>query len=457
VPKPLEASLEHPSPAVDAALASRLFGALFDLMHRFQRKNGYVFSAWGELSLVEHHILIELDQKIPRRPSDLEVRVNFPISQLNHTLDSLEQRKLVRFVPGDTKREKLVLITPAGREVVVKLDDISNHLMNLLAEAGTTEQQRKMYSFWETLNNALSAPRSVARPGDHPFRLQSRRYTRVLGYFSRKCAESDLGYPDLQILFCLQESGAGLSLGTLSELLLVPRATLKARIRKLFERGLCSEPSERKGALIGPSASTAAAIDEVRQGYCQFLSQSIKPSAIDPLMQSIEACAAMIHEWQPDYRPQYAQGYALPKETIFLALQVQVLSDFARQQFGILQPSLPAELPKGTFIVVLFDGPTPCFSLRVRQIGWDGSEEQRFLFEEFGYSERIDWESASLRVVETLRWASLQSIPEGTWLRARLHEPLPELSLTSPSNHLPVRLDQRAEPLRDLLSIRFEP
>lgn len=451
-----EQPLGHSSSTVGAEYASQLFGRLFDLMHQYQRKNGYVFSAWGELSLLEHQILIELDQKIPRRPSDLALRVNFPIAQLIRTLDSLKRRKLLRFVPGDTKREKLVFITLEGRKIVLKLDDISNHLMNLLAEAGTADQQREMYDLWETLNNALGAPRTVARPGDHPLRLQARRYTRAFSYFGRRCGTTDLGYPDLQILFCVTECEAGCTLDQLSEKLLVPRATLKARVRKLCERGLCTEPSEKKGVMVRPTPLAIQAIAEARAGYAEFLAATLKPSVLNQLETSLDACSSMIHDWQPDYSLLRERGQPLPKATFFLPLQVQVLSEFARQQFGILQPSLPAELPAGTFVLVLFNGPTPCFSLRVKQCGSGGSYAQSLVIEEFGQSERVDWEDVARRVAECLKWGAGAIVPQGTFLRGSLRESLLPDSPLVPANGVPVQIEQRAEPLRQLIDLPSE-
>jgi DNA-binding MarR family transcriptional regulator len=453
---PSEQPLKHGSSAVEAQDNFHLFGRLFDLMHMYQRKNGYVFSAWGELSLLEHQLLIELDQKIPRRPSDLALRVNFPIAQLVRTLDSLRRRKFVRFVPGDTKRDKLVFITLEGRKVVLKLDDISNHLMNLLAEAGTKKQQQEMYDLWEMLNNAIGAPRTVARPGDHPLRLQARRYTRAFSYFGRRCGTTDLGYPDLQILFCVVEDDSGATLDALSRKLLVPRTTLKARVRKLYERGLCTEPSEKKGVLVRATPLTLPAVAEARAGYAQFLGATLKSEVVKQIEPMLDACASMILNWKPDYSWLHKHEQALPKETIFLPLQVQVLSEFTRQQFGILQPSVPVDLPPGTFILVLFEGPTPCFSLRLKQCNSGGSYPQSLLVEEFGHSERVDWECVSQRVAEGLQWGAGAIVPEGTFLRGSMRKCLLPRSAMAPINSLPVQIDQRAEPLRHLIDLPAE-
>jgi|GEM_PF-4295079 len=377
-------AVSHAGVGVSAQL---LLHRLFDVMHMYQRRNGYVFSAWGELSLVEHQTLIELDQNIPRRPSDLAQRVNFPLAQLFHTLDSLKQRGLVRFVPGDNKREKLVFITAEGRNIVTRLDDISNHQMNLLAEAGSSSQQRELYELWEALNNALGAPRTVARPGDHPLRLQARRYTRSFSYFSRKWESIDISYPDLQILFCLlEDDSSGVSLDRLAAILLVPRATLKTRLQKLYEKGLCTQPSEKKGALLRATARAVEALEQARDSFARSLMNVLHKPILDHLAQSLEVCATIIEAWQPEYVLGSNGQMPLPKETYFLPLQVQVLAEFARHQFGILQPSLPSDPPSGTYTVVIFDGPTPCFSARIRQCGEDVA--RALLLEEFGFSER---------------------------------------------------------------------
>jgi DNA-binding MarR family transcriptional regulator len=443
------------SPSVVSVSSETLLRRLFDVMHMYQRKNGYVFSAWGELSLVEHQTLIELDQKIPRRPSDLAQRVNFPLGQLFHTLDSLKQRSLVRFVPGDSKREKLVFITSEGRDIVTRLDDISNHQMNLLAEAGSGSQQRQLYEMWEALNNALGAPRTVARPGDHPLRLQARRYTRSFSYFSRKWESIDIGYPDLQILFCLLEGVSGVSLDDLAAKLLVPRATLKTRLQKLHEKGLCSQPSERKGVLVSPTTRAVEALNHARGSFARALIGVLHKPIIDHLAQSLDVCASIIEAWQPEYTLAHDESAGIPKETFFLPLQVQVLSDFARHQFGILQPSLPAVTPRGTYTVVIFDGPTPCFSARIRQCG--GVSVQSLLLEEFGFSERIDWERASSVLAQCLEWGAGRQVPANTFLRCRMRHGLPGGSHEAPAKSLPVHVGPRTEPLRQLLRIPLQP
>jgi DNA-binding MarR family transcriptional regulator len=430
---------------------------LFDVMHMYQRKNGYVFSAWGELSLVEHQTLIELDQKIPRRPTDLAQRVNFPLTQLVHTLDSLKQRGLVRFVAGDSKREKLVFITSEGREVVTRLDDISNHQMNLLAEAGSTSQQRELYELWEALNNALDAPRTVARPGDHPLRLHARRYTRSFSYFSRKWESIDISYTDLQILFCLVEIPLGGSLDGLAATLLVPKATLKTRLQKLFERGLCTQPSEKRGALLNATSRAVEVLDQARNAFARSLAGVLHKPMIDHLAMSLDVCESIIEAWCPEYHVGRNGRTELPKETYFLPLQVQVLSEAARQQFGILQPSLPATPPSGTYIVVMFDGPTPCFSARIKQCGSGAAIPESFLIEEFGFSDRLDWACASRALAECLEWGTRRLVPADTFLRCSMREGLPDACHDLPANPLPVRLGPRAEPLRQLLDMPFEP
>ena len=448
-------SRETASPPVVSELPDSLLHRLFDVMHMYQRKNGYVFSAWGELSLVEHQTLIELDQKIPRRPSDLAQRVNFPLAQLFHTLDSLKQRGLVRFVPGDSKREKLVFITSDGRDIVTRLDDISNHQMNLLAEAGSSSQQRELYEMWEALNNALGAPRTVARPGDHPLRLQARRYTRSFSYFSRKWESIDISYPDLQILFCLLEGVSGVSLDDLAAKLLVPRATLKTRLQKLYEKGLCSQPSERKGALLNASTHAVGALNQARGSFASSLRAMLHKPILEHLSASLDVCASIIEAWLPEYSVAQDESVPIPEETYFLPLQVQVLSEFARHQFGILQPSLPAVPPRGTYTVVIFDGPTPCFSARVRQCG--EASVQSLLIEEFGFSERLDWERASLAFTQCLEWGSGRLVPANTFLRCSLRYGRPGGLHNAPANSLPVHVGPRAEPLRQLLRIPLQP
>jgi DNA-binding MarR family transcriptional regulator len=443
------------SPPVISVSPESLLRRLFDVMHMYQRKNGYVFSAWGELSLVEHQTLIELDQKIPRRPSDLAQRVNFPLAQLFHTLDSLEKRGLVRFVPGDSKREKLVFITSDGRNIVTRLDDISNHQMNLLAEAGSSMQQKELYELWEALNNALGAPRTVARPGDHPLRLQARRYTRSFSYFSRKSKSVDISYPDLQILFCLLESISGVSLDDLAAKLLVPRATLKARLQKLYEKGLCSQPSQRKGALLAATAHAVEVLNQARSSFASSLIAVLHKPILDHLSTSLDMCASIIEAWQPEYSLAQDERARIPKETYFLPLQVQVLSEFARHQFGILQPSLPAVPPRGSYTVVIFDGPTPCFSARVRQCG-EGAARS-LLLEEFGFAERLDWERASLVLAQCLEWGSGGLVSANTFVRCSVQHGHPGGVLDAPANSLPVHVGPRAEPLRQLLRIPFQP
>ncbi len=450
---PSNAAVSH----ADVSVCSQsLLRRLFDVMHMYQRKNGYVFSAWGELSLVEHQTLIELDQKIPRRPTDLAQRVNFPLAQLFHTLDSLKQRGLVRFVAGDSKREKLVFITAQGRDIVTRLDDISNHQMNRLAEAGSASQQRELYELWEALNNALGAPRTVARPGDHPLRLQARRYTRSFSYFSRKWESIDISYTDLQILFCMLEIPSGFSLDGLAATLLVSKATLKTRLQKLFERGLCTQPSEKKGVLLTATWQAVEVLDQARDAFARSLATVLHKPIIDHLALSLDVCAAIIEAWQPEYQLPTDRRTDPPKETYFLPLQVQVLSEVARQQFGILQPSLPAMPSSGSYIVVLFDGPTPCFSARVKQCGAGDSIPESFLIEEFGFSERLDWGCAPRALQQCLEWGTRRLVPADTFLRCSMREGLPGLPRELPANPLPVRLGPRAEPLRQLLDMPFE-
>ncbi|MBN8551092.1 MAG: hypothetical protein J0M12_17395 [Deltaproteobacteria bacterium] len=360
----------------------------------FQRKNGYIFSAWGKLRLVEHHVLLELDRPWLLRPSDLALRLNQPAAQLAHVLSSLKRRGIVREVEGDSDREKFVLLTKKGQQLSRGLDDISNQLMNLLAANIGYQDQKRFYEFWELLNNGLGAPHTVARPGDHPLRLQTRRFTRIFGYFARRPESSSLSFSELHLLYYLTEAAQGAELGELAQELRAPVATIKKIATKLSEAGFCTRPSSKAQARIEVTEQGRLHFEATIDGLSKVLMSRLSAPVAARLAALAGVFESTIQRWTPRYEVDAAFP-SIPRErSFFLELQVQILSEFARASFGILQEPLAAEEITESALIVLFQGPTPCLSVRLRQLPPEPNGNAALRLSEFGFSNRVNWKDA---------------------------------------------------------------
>lgn len=358
---------------------------------QFQRKNGYLFSAWGMLRLIEHQIILELDRGSLMRAIDLCIRLSQPAANISHVLKSLRKRGLVREIGGDSEREKLVLLTKKGKTLTTTIDDLSNSLMEGLASNLSDQEQAQVYDLWESINNALGAPPTVVRPGDHPLRLQTRRFTRVFGFLSKKPGDSTLTYPELHILDVLSLSDNGVTLGSLAQVLRVPGSTLKKVVSKLHAEGLCSAPTTRQGKTVHITNVGTVAFARTIGERAKVFDTAFPPLLVKKLAEVLPIFKGMVETWNPDYSAPQKDLRITCEYDFFARLRIQHLRTHARNFWG-LNPNLDSINEGDSKTILVSRGVTPCFFLKYCASGAEVS------LEDFGCAPSVDWDSVAALV-----------------------------------------------------------
>jgi DNA-binding MarR family transcriptional regulator len=365
----------------------------------FQRKNGYIFSAWGKLRLVEHQILIELDRSPLIRPVDLSILLHQPPANISHILASLRKKGMVREVEGNSDREKLILLTASGRRITSHLDDLSNHLMNSFSENLSNREQSKIYELWESINDSLGSPRTVISPGDHPLRIQTRRFTRVFGFLSKKPTDSALSYPEIQILYSLSSARDGILLRDLAHILHVPVSTLKKNLAKLHLSGLCSAPTSRRGQAIRICTKGSEFFESTIERIAQRFKGDFSDSLIRKIFDSLPLFERTVANWTPTYAFPSPELYIKTQDSFFAHLQIPYLKEYARRSWGIMpSPMEKRDTPQES--ILMYRGPTPCFYLNYRNL------EGICVWEEFGCAPSTNWAEVGQVLFKALLSAS---------------------------------------------------
>jgi DNA-binding MarR family transcriptional regulator len=133
------------------------------ISRNFARSSGLLTagfeSSGGGLRSYHYRLLAALDEWGPASQADLGRATGIDRSDVTAAMSELESRRLVkRSVDPDHKRRKIVTITPAGIDQLLKLDTVVDGVQEQVLEPLTTAQRRQFIALLAKILAAEDQP-----------------------------------------------------------------------------------------------------------------------------------------------------------------------------------------------------------------------------------------------------------------------------------------------------------
>ncbi len=179
-------------------------------MREFPRYNRFLDTAHGlALAPVESHMLVEVGGATSLPVKELIDRLGLEKSAVSKLVKKLIAQSLLGFAGTHAdKRQKNVRLLPPGKNLLKKFDRASDeHLQRLGAAASFTGKEFEHLEIVLTaVADALGAPYSQKRSGEHHLRCAIRRLTRAFQLLDRRAMGSRLNTLEWQTLLSVCEN-----------------------------------------------------------------------------------------------------------------------------------------------------------------------------------------------------------------------------------------------------------
>lgn len=204
-----------------------------------KRNRAVLFASGYKFTLLESHLLTEIDSRGKVSPAELSLRLQIPKQEVSRLSRRFIQQGAI--VPTATERGKgkYLSLSPIGQAIVDEVDAKANPRLVEIFSVLTVKEQLAFKKMMESISDSLVIPSSSPRPTEPPLRAEIRRITRALTLLKGKIFNSSLHPLEWHILSELQEGTAsGLSVTMIAESLNLKLATVSASILNLSTRGL---------------------------------------------------------------------------------------------------------------------------------------------------------------------------------------------------------------------------
>ena len=218
-------------------------------LREYPRYNQFLVLANGtELSLVETHVLVELDIQLGMSQSDLIQKLGLNKVVISRTVKNLGERKLIAIhYDHNDRRIQRLRLSEKGKRALEEFDNQANHRLDIFIEqAGLKENEiDKLARFFDKLASGLGALHSSKRSADHLLRPSIRRLTRAFKLLDSTALNTNLSTIEWQILLTLGEHNNRLTPTDLAFLFKVDRVTITIALRTLQKFGYVSKKTNR--------------------------------------------------------------------------------------------------------------------------------------------------------------------------------------------------------------------
>ncbi len=221
------------------ARTNNLYQTILHQFRHLQKRNRAV-SVVGEskISLVESHLLTEIDSAKAVTGMELAQKMNLPKQEVSRLGGKLIAQGLVAQAKGPDRRAKLYSLTATGQSIVKTIDEKANILLEELLTPLTSQQRKKLEELMREISDVAKIEKLNHRPQEHPLRVEIRRITRALTLLKAKVFDSPLNPTEWHILSEIQEHGSSVSLSTIAMELNLSLATVSSSLKQLRRRNL---------------------------------------------------------------------------------------------------------------------------------------------------------------------------------------------------------------------------
>jgi DNA-binding MarR family transcriptional regulator len=236
-------------------------------LREFPRYNQFVTDAHAlPLRLVESHVIVELDSSPGITVGELAQILNYDPTALSKCLHSLAQRGIVSIRPDSRdKRIRRLVLSRAGIELLRAFDQLADRQLayfNTYVRLGPPEIKR-LRDVLGQLADALCAPPSSSRDGEHPLRAAIRRLTRSFGLLGGRAMNMPLNALEWQLLLTVCEHSGRFTPSDLTGLLKVHKVALSLALKHLAKAGFISKRRDRTDTRVYYVSATAKGVRAV--------------------------------------------------------------------------------------------------------------------------------------------------------------------------------------------------
>jgi DNA-binding MarR family transcriptional regulator len=214
-------------------------------LREFPRYNQFIVDAHAlPLSLVESHVIVELDCSPGITVGELGQILNYDLPALSKCLHSLTKRGIITARPDQhDKRIRRLALSRAGAELLKTFDlraDGQLRSFNRYAKL-TLLEIKHVRDVLRQLADALCAPPSSSREGEYPLRSAIRRLTRSFGLLGGRAMNMPLNALEWQLLLAVCEHSGRFTPSDLTRLLKVHKVALSLALKHLAKEGFTSK------------------------------------------------------------------------------------------------------------------------------------------------------------------------------------------------------------------------
>lgn len=249
-----------------------------------QRRNHFVGGAHETLlSLVEAHLLVEIDGNGRLRPSQISKQLRLNAVTTFRTLSRLvEQGLLTEQADPSDGRGKSFSLTDKGRSILDYFDKKANDSTAVIADRLNAGQRIEFGEFVSQMADRLGVEPSVSRPIDNPLRPPIRRITRALGLLGG-AEYGDVSLSSLE-WFTLQEAEAdadGVLPSIVADKFFVPRSTMTGVVNRLVKLRVLARQegaagSDRRQAPFTLTKAGSNALREIERKKAELIARGVE-------------------------------------------------------------------------------------------------------------------------------------------------------------------------------------
>ena len=341
-----------------------------------------------DLTLLEAHLLTELDAAPELTQAGLLQLLQVDQSTLSRTIARLEERGLLTAQADSAdKRRKRLTLTKEGRTLVVRSDKITDKTFEQLSGALSRREAAAIGQLYQAIADGCGHPAGVPRRGESPYRLHQRRITRSFGLLNDSVFASGYTGIQWQILAELDQAPVPYRTAALAERLSMSGSALWSQLNELERRGLIErleDSTDRRVILLRATAAGREASRAIEEAGADLLRAALAGSNAATVQRWLQTLARFA-EYRDTAECAEIQGcsYAVPATAPELtAARAFLISSLAHHGQGLLAPEtlagqaeLTVLIRKEGRIIGVLSGPRTPGSWRITAAGYERTKD----------------------------------------------------------------------------------
>ncbi len=212
---------------------------LLNLFRVVQLQNRFVLKApSSDLSLLESHVLLEIDANQQINVNDLSKIINFEQSVISRVISRLEKRRyLKRRVDQFDQRKALVQLTAGGKSCLQKIDAYADPQISSSLAGLSTSGKKLVFQLYHEILKGFGRGVQPSRVKEHALRAPQREVTRVLGLLGEKAFFTDFTSFSWHLLALFACSVSSLQAGQIESFLNVKQSYLSQLLNSFVAEG----------------------------------------------------------------------------------------------------------------------------------------------------------------------------------------------------------------------------